>query len=190
MIKIRRLTEEDMRQAVELKVLCWTEELAGKAENTLSVSKELDFWVEWMHSGKKYNDVRLLIGAFEEEQMLGVAFTSFAESSDISEKGIELNGLWVYPEHRGRGVSLMMIAYILDFYLNIGMEKMIVYNIHYSPSNQFYRKFGAQVIKQDNQMSGRLLVDVFLMDLLIMKRNIAHFLDKYIKDYDYIFQSK
>lgn len=37
MINIRQLTESDMQQAIELKVLCWTEELAGKAENTLSV---------------------------------------------------------------------------------------------------------------------------------------------------------
>lgn len=31
MIKIRELTEGDMQQAIELRILCWTEELAGKA---------------------------------------------------------------------------------------------------------------------------------------------------------------
>ena len=43
MIKIRELSKADMQQAIELKVLCWTEELAGKAENTLSISRELEF---------------------------------------------------------------------------------------------------------------------------------------------------
>ena len=67
MIIIRELTEADMQEAIELKILCWTEELAGKAENTLSLSKELDWWVTWMNSAKENNDIRLLIGAFEDD---------------------------------------------------------------------------------------------------------------------------
>jgi len=180
MIKIRQLTESDMKQAIELKVLCWTEELAGKAENTLSVSEELDSWVEWMNSAKENNDIRLLIGAFENEKMLGIAFGSFAESFDIPEKGIELNGLWVYPDQRSRGISLLMMIYILDFYLAKGMETIVVYNHHYAPSNQFYRKFGAQVSKQEYQMDGRLLVDIFLADMLSMKQNMEQSLKKYV----------
>ncbi len=177
MISIRELTEKDMQQAIELRILCWTEELAGKAENTLSTSKELEFWIDWMHTAKENNDIRLLIGAFENNKMLGVAFGSFAETYDIPEKGIELNGLWVYPDQRGRGISLMMLKYILDFYL---MENIVIYNHHYASSNEFYRKFGAQVAKQEYQMDGRLLIDVFLADMLSMKRNVEHSLKKYV----------
>ena len=180
MIKIRKLTEVDMEQAIELRILCWTEELAGKAENTLSDSEELDFWVDWMNTAKENNDIRLLIGAFENDKMLGVAFSSFAETFDIPKKGIELNGLWVYPDQRSRGISLMMILYTFDFYLAKSMEKMVVYNHHYSPSNQFYRKFGARVAKQEYQMENRLLVDVFLADMLSMKMNIEQSLKKYV----------
>jgi GNAT superfamily N-acetyltransferase len=180
MIKIRELTEVDMEQAIQLKILCWTEELVGKAENTLSVSQELEMWVDWMNTAKENNDIRLLIGAFENEKMVGVAFSSFAETFDIPEKGIELNGLWVYPDQRNRGISLMMIVYILDFYLAKGMENIVVYNHHYSPSNQFYSKFGAKVAKQEYQMDGRLLIDVFLMDMLSMKRNMEKSLKKYV----------
>jgi len=160
-----------MRQAAELQILCWTEELAGKAENTISLSKQLDFWVDWMNTAKENNDIRLLIGAFENDKMLGATFSSFAESSDIPKKGIELNGLWVYPDQRNRGISLMMIIYTLDFYMTKGMEKIAVYNHHYSPSNQFYRKFGAQVVRQEYQMGDRLLIDIFLADILLMRRN-------------------
>ncbi|SFB43499.1 GNAT family N-acetyltransferase [Clostridium frigidicarnis] len=180
MIKIRQLTEGDMEQAIELRILCWTEELAGKAENTLSVSKELDLWLEWMNTAKENKDIRLLIGAFENNKMLGVAFSSFAETFDIPEKGIELNGLWVYPDQRGKGISLMMMIYTLDFYLEKDMEKIVVYNHHYSSSNEFYRKFGAEVAKQEYQMESRLLVDVFLADMLSMKRNMEKSLKKYV----------
>jgi len=179
-IKIRRLTETDMQQAIELKVMCWTEELVGKAENTLSTSKVLDFWVNWMNSAEENNDIRLLIGAFEEDKLIGAAFGSFAEVYDIAEKGIELNGLWVNPNHRNRGISLMMIKYVLDFYLEKGMEKMVIYNHHYSSSNEFYKKFGAQVEKQEYQMEGKLLVDVFMADMVEMKRNIEQSLKRYL----------
>lgn len=180
MIEIRQLTEADMQQAIELKVLCWTEELAGKAENTLSISQELDFWVDWMNTAQENNDIRLLIGAFEKDRMLGVAFGSFADTFDIPEKGIELNGLWVYPDQRSRGISLMMIIYMIDFYLAKGMETIVVYSHHYAPSNQFYRKFVAQVSKQEYQMDNRLLIDVFLIDMLLMKRNMEQSIKKYI----------
>ena len=132
-----------------------------------------------MNSAKENNDIRLLIGAFEKDKMLGVAFASFAEVYDIPEKGIELNGLWVYPHQRNRGVSLMLTKYILDFYSEKGMEKIVIYNPHYAPSNQFYRKFGAQVAKQVNQMNNKLLVDVFIADMQSFKRNIEHSLRKY-----------
>ncbi len=181
MIKIRQLTEADMNQAIELKVLCWTEELAGKVENALSFSQELDSWIEWMNTAEENNDIRLLIGAFENEKMLGVAFSSIADSFDIPEKGIELNGLWVYPNHRSRGISLLMMIHTLDFYLAKGMETIVIYNHHYAPSNQFYLKFGAQVSKQEYQMDGRLLVDVFLADMLTMKHKMEQSLNLYNK---------
>lgn len=180
MINIRQLTEEDMQEAMKLKVLCWTEELAGQADNSLSVSQELEFWVDWMHTAEENNDIRLLIGAFENDKMLGVAFGSFAETDDISENGIELNGLWVYPDERNRGVSLMMIIYILEYYLKLGKEKIIIYNSHHSPSNKFYHKFGAYVERQEYQMDGLLLVDVFLADMLIMKKKLEQSLQKYL----------
>lgn len=179
MITIRNLTADDMKESIQLKVNCWTEELAGKAENTLNYSRELEFWVDWMNSAEENEDVRLLIGAFEDNKMLGVAFASFAETEDIPEKGIELNGLWVYPEQRGRGISIRLILHILDFFKSMGKEKIVIYNHHYCPSNNFYRKFGANVIRQDEQMSGKLLVDVFIADIDIYKNNIEKSLLKY-----------
>lgn len=179
MITIRNLTTNDMKETIQLKIECWTEELAGKAQNTLDYSKELDFWVNWMNSADKNEDIRLLIGAFEDNKMLGVAFASFAETEDIPEKGIELNGLWVYPEQRGRGVSLKLIVYLLDFFKGIDKEKIVIYNHHYCPSNNFYRKFGANVIRQDEQMGGKLLIDVFIADIDLFKDNIEKSLSKF-----------
>ena len=179
MITIKNLTADDMKEAIQLKIKCWTEELAEKAENTLDYSKELEFWVNWMNLADENEDIRLLIGAFEDSKMLGVAFASFAETEDIPEKGIELNGLWVYPDQRGKGVSLKLIVHILNFFKNVGKEKIVIYNHHYAPSNHFYRKFGADVIRQDEQMGGKLLIDVFMADIDVFKANIEKSLLKF-----------
>lgn len=74
----------------------------------------------------------------------------------------------------------MIIIYTLDFYRANGMEKIVIYNHRYLSSNQFYRKFGAQVARQEYQMGGRLLIDVFLADILLMKQNIEQSLKKYV----------
>jgi len=95
----------------------------------------------------------------------------------------ESNGLWVYPDQRNKGISLMMIIYTLNFYMAIGMEKIVVYNHHYAASNQFYHKFCGQVTKQEYQMEDKLLVDIFLTDILSMKSRMEQSLKKYIGEY-------
>jgi uncharacterized protein (DUF1800 family) len=79
MIRVRHLTENDMEKVFKIKLSCWTEALARKAENTLAMEKQLIFWANWMHTAQEHQDVRLLLGAFEAEQLLGVAFASFAD---------------------------------------------------------------------------------------------------------------
>ncbi len=176
---IRELTESDMRQANELKVLCWQEELAKKVQNTLSVESELVFWIDWMHKAQE-NDIRLCLGAFEDERMLGVTFSSLAETSDIPEQGIELNGLWVFPDQRGRGVSLLLLLHVIDYFLPMGKKTMVIYNHHYAPSNKFYEKFGASAKRRELQKNGRLLVDVLFADMRIMRERLVRSLKRYL----------
>lgn len=172
MIEIRNLTNDDMLLAMELKVSCWTEELAGKAENTLNLEKEYKLWTDWMNTPDENNDIRMLIGAFENSNLLGVAFASFVVSKDAPENGIELNGLWVFPQYRGRGISLKLILEILNFFIPLGVTRMEVYNAHYSPSNEFYRKFGGTVIDSEYQLNGKLPVDIFEFDVYNLKNRL------------------
>lgn len=165
MIEIRSLKTSDLKNVVELKKLCWTEELAGKAENTLVVEEELKFWTSWSTTAEENDDIRLLLGAFNGDDMLGVAIGSLAETSDIAEAGIELNGLWVYPQHRNKGISLMLLENLLDYYKGLNKKTMVIYNLHHSPSNTFYRKFGCKQVNQVTQMQGKLLVDIFNIDI-------------------------
>lgn len=176
---IRQLTNADMPLAMELKISCWTEELAGKAENTLKHENELKLWTDWMNTSDEHNDIRLLLGAFDGSTMMGVAFASFLDSKDTPEIGIELNGLWVFPQYRGKGVSLKLIMGILDYFIPLGVTRLIVYNAHYSPSNEFYKKFGGTVIESEYQMDGKLPVDIFEFAVCDLKTRIEKSILRY-----------
>lgn len=179
MVEIRNLTNDDMPLAMKLKVSCWTEELAGKAENTLTLEKECKFWTDWMNASNENNDIRILVGAFEHSNLLGVAFASFVDSKDTPENGIELNGLWVFPQHRGKGASLKLILEILNTYIPLGVTRMEVYNAHHSQSNEFYKKFGGTVIGSEYQLNGKLPVDIFEFDVCDLKARLEKTLLRY-----------
>lgn len=178
MITIRELWDQDMLEAMQLKALCWPEEVAGMTDEKLNVEKEYSFWTNWMHQGVENNDVRALIGAFENDKMLGVAFASYAETED-ADSGIELNGLWVYPEMRGRGISLMLILKLLNYYQNFDRKEMVIYNYHNSSSNSFYRKLGAEVFRTEFQMKDKIPTDVFKCEITKMKEYISKTVAKY-----------
>lgn len=178
MITIRELWDQDMQDAMQLKALCWPEEVAGMTDEKLNIEKEYSFWTNWMHQGVENNDVRTLIGAFENDKILGVAFASFAETED-AEYGIELNGLWVYPEMRGRGISLMLILKLLNYYENFHRKEMVIYNYHSSSSNSFYRKLGAEVFRTELQMKEKIPTDVFKCHITKMKELISKSIIKY-----------
>ncbi len=44
MIIIRELMDKDLAQAIQLKALCWPEELAGMSDNKLDIDQEHSFW--------------------------------------------------------------------------------------------------------------------------------------------------
>lgn len=178
MIIIKELEDSDLNEAMKLRVLCWPEVLAGSSSKELNMDEQITFWFHWKHHGVDNNDVRVMLGAYEEDNLLGAAFASFAEKED-AEKGVEINGLWVYPHMRGKGVSLMLMTKILDYYKILGMEEVIIYSYHNAPSNRFYRKFGAEVHKTEFQMEEKVPTDIFKADIDKMNNLLKKSLEKY-----------
>lgn len=164
MINIRPLEMDELKDAIELKVKCWTEELSGAAENTLDPKEELDFYRSWAMGEEENHDRRILLGAFSGKTLAGTAFGSFAEDYDGAD-AMELNGLWVEELYRGQGIALMLLETLTEAYIALGKESMIVYNHHLAPSNAFYHRLQGQVIRQERQMDGLLLIDVFKLEL-------------------------
>ena len=170
---IRLLQTNDYDQAVDLKISCWDEELAGRAPNRRVKAEELEFIPHWVNTAAENNDIRLVYGTFDGTELMGFAAASIAEPSDATH-GIELNYLFVKQEHRGRGLALMLMDKLLTEFSGQGFDKVIAYNHHYAPSNTFYRKLGGKVVRQEIQGTplDRLEIDVFALDFHDLKRQI------------------
>ncbi|MBO1265387.1 GNAT family N-acetyltransferase [Proteiniclasticum sp. SCR006] len=183
MMEVRPITSEELSSAIDLKVRCWQEELAGIMDHELSFAQELSFFAEWAESEKEYEDRRILLGAFQNGKLLGAAFGSFAELED-AENAMELNGLWVEEEYRGKGISLSLLKALIREYLDLGRDKMVVYSHHFAPSNQYYRKLHGEMIRQEKQLDGQLLVDVFLHPLNLLDRKLSEMVLKHGEEID------
>ena len=134
-----------------------------------------------MYTATDNNDIRITVGAFEDDEFLGFIAGSIAETTDISNNGIECNGLFINPKHRRRGISLRLLIYLLDYFQNFGMEQIVIYNHRYAPSNNFYRKFGVEELRQDIQIAAgvEILVDVFIINIEYFKDGLSKALNRY-----------
>ena len=168
---IRKLSLEEYSQAIDLKMDSFDEEVQGLVPNSMVKEEQLNFILKWINSAEENTDIRLVYGAFDNDTFMGFAGASIAEVSD-SQNGIELNYLFVKEEHRGKGLSLKLLDKLLNEFAPKGFKELIVYNYHVSPSNKYYRKFGGKVKKQTSEMDGKLLVDVFSLDIENLKRII------------------
>ena len=126
---IRPLELEEFDQAVDLKISCWDEELAGVAPNRRIKSEEVDFITHWISAAEEHRDIRLVYGAFEQDAFMGFAGASIAEPSDVKH-GIELNYLFVKTEYRGRGLALQLIDKLLTDFGGKGVDQLVVYRTY------------------------------------------------------------
>ncbi len=173
MVYLRPLDKTEYEQAMTLRVHCWTEELNGKGTNRLNVPDEVEELEEWLSGAEANQDQRIIIGAFEADELLGFTAGSFAETFDIPEHGFELNYLFVDEAHRGKGLSLLLLKELLRIFSANHCNQLVVYNHHFAPSNTFYHKLGGEVMKQLTQGKDTLLIDVFLFNTQELMTQLA-----------------
>ena len=170
------LTLETLSEAIQLKVVCWQEEINGRFVHHQNYDEEYAFWSEWMQSGKKHQDVRTLLGYYVHDELVGTIFASFAE--DTYPNAFEVNGLWVKKAYRNQQISLKLIKKVLEIYSALEKTKGIVYCHKYAPSNNYYLKYGGKIIASETQMDGKLIVNIFEFALEDWANRIDHALKR------------
>lgn len=174
MQSIRKLEEVDFSAMIKLKIDCWSEELAGRAENTLNHDEELSWWTTWFAEAQKNQDTRFSLGCFENEKLIGVVITSFVSDWNEPESGIEVNGLWVNKNYRRMGIARKLLLETLQFFHSYSVQDVYLYNHHYAPSNAFYKYLGGDVIKQEMQIQDQLCVDIFKFNLKELQKRLMN----------------
>jgi len=53
-------------------------------------------------------------------------------------EAIQLKELWVYPQMRNQGASLLLMNEALAYFERLGKKEVIIYNYHHSSSNSYY----------------------------------------------------
>lgn len=166
-MEIRPLEKASLKEALKFKVHYWNVELEGVVESKITLEESYLSWSKWMDEAHLYNDKRVLLGAFDQEKILGCIFLSYAETSD-HKSAVEINGLWIDQSYRKKRISVELLKAGLSYYLD--KEKVIVYNHRDSESNAYYRYLGANLLREDIQ-DIHTKVDVFIFDINdLMKR--------------------
>ena len=169
MMIIKPLDEKSLKQATDLKVRAWQEELNGVFEHHLDQAEEEAFYQAWRLEGAKHQDQRLLYGAFKDERLLGAVFASFADVDDHPD-AVEINGLWVEKDARHQGISLHLLHSVLTQY---NQEAVILYCHTHAPSYPYYHHLGGKVMKTLTQLEGRLHVSVFVFERTTLISNLS-----------------
>lgn len=175
-MEIRPLRKEEYREAMELRVRGFQEELDGMAENPLSVDEELRIWSRWAE-GAGPGEKRLLLGAYDGSELLGFGAAAPAVEEEL-EEAMELLLLYVYPGQRGRGVSLRLLRALATAFLEAKAQHLLVHSHHHAPSNHFYRLLGASVVRQEMHGGAGLLMDVMVLSLEALLEAIEERIDE------------
>lgn len=168
-MEVRPLNKITLKEALKIKVKYWNVELEGIVESKIILDDIYTYWSNWMDEEALYNDKRVLLGAFEQDKVVGCIILSYAEVSD-HENAVEINGLWIDQDYRQKHISYDLLKAGLCYYLD--KEKVIVYNHHLSQSNQYYRYLGAKLLREEVQ-DEMTKVDVFIFDLKSLIRRMG-----------------
>lgn len=170
---IRELTTEEILKAVTLQKECWENDFKDIIPSGLyNVENEYQNILNWIND-KNIDDIRKMFGAFINNELIGFAGSSFAEIED-SNKGVEINYLFVNEKHRNKAIGLKLINNVITEYRHYGVDELIVYSLNESQSNKFYRSLNPIVLKQMKQNYGNKinLVDVFKWNIVDIVKSV------------------
>ncbi len=158
----RRAGPEDLPKTADIYISCLRHDYSFLPEKYLAEldrEKEVQYCREWI---KKDNTHNLILLAIFKGDIAGYVSTGL-NTEEPQEFPGELTGLFVHPDFRGLGLGLGLMRGAAGIFLELGIEKFVVYNFRRSRANRFYRDLGGILLNTETQKPGGmpLLTDVF-----------------------------
>ena len=133
---VRRLTREDAESFRALRLEGFR---LQEREFRFSPDDELVNPLDMVRSRLKTDFV---VGAFAENKLVGIGGLSRQVGSKLSHRAL-LWGMYVKADHRGSGVSDMLMQALIDFAERSGLESVILTVVSDNvPANRFYGRWG------------------------------------------------
>ncbi|GEM_PF-4727342 len=170
-IEIRPVTRNDISEMAKININSWRDDyrniVPDKVLEELEPEEKSRSLENWLFADS--NDIRLAYGAFLDDLMVGYITASLTEDID-SEYDVEVNNLFVVKKYRGLGISLKLLYQIASVFSELKERQftsLILYSWQATASNEYYRKLGGKVIKEQIQDCGgrKLAADIFAWQL-------------------------
>lgn len=157
---IRPIQSEEIYETVVIFVECWKNDykhiVPAKVLESFNLQQEADECKEWLYADCE--DVRLLYAAFVDDKMVGYISASLVEDDFDLDYEVEINGLFVCHEYRGKGVGIKLMQVMIAAFKERGFTSVILYNWKELSSNQLYRNLKGEVVKQEVQNCGGVML--------------------------------
>lgn len=153
---IRPIQPKEIFETAVIFVECWRKDynhiVPAKVLESFDLQQEADECKEWLYAD--CDDIRLLYAAFVDDNMVGYISASLVEDDFDLDYEIEINGLFVRQDFRGKGIGIKLMQEMITAFKEKGYTSVILYNWKELDSNQFYRSLKGEVVKEEEQNCG------------------------------------
>jgi len=178
---IREVKPQEVLDTARIYIDCWQrdyrEVVPEEMLNNMSLEQEAEECSQWLYGNE---DLTLLYVAMDDSKMAGYIAAS-PNTEHPLEYEMEINGLFVERQYRGRGIGLRLMNYMMKELAKRGFAKVLLYNFKDTKSNGFYKSLGGRVVSQQIQRPGgrEAVVDIFGWDVAELQNTLGEKLKNY-----------
>ncbi len=152
MIAVRNMRAEDAPAMEELLVAAWQTAYTGVVDPAFAATRRNNDYVGKFRSMLESGEYRLRVAEVD-GRVVGLATGA---ALDWKTYDCETKGLYVHPEHQGRGVGSALLRDMMEHFRQKDCRSMIVWTFLGVKNNGFYRAMGGSIREEkDGEYGGK-----------------------------------
>lgn len=176
---IRAVRREELLETSKIYIECFRQDyhfLAREYLEQIDCKKEVKECADWLYHQDASNAI---FGIFEGGDMAGYVAVGRDQAEPDGNQG-EVCGLFVRSTYRKQGLGIKLLKAGAEHLERLGFTRLVIYNFKQSDSNQYYRKLGGKLVKQETQEVGEdeFEVDVFGWQISELRAVLENRLEK------------
>jgi GNAT superfamily N-acetyltransferase len=149
-LEIRYARPEDTRAMQELLVAAWQTAYAGVVDPAFVATRETNDYEGKFRAMLESGEHRMLVAEVD-GRVVGLAT---GERLGSGAYDCETKGLYVHPQHQGRGIGSALLQNMMDHFRQEGCRHMLVWTFLGVRNNGFYRAMGGTIRDEEQREYG------------------------------------